>query len=81
MLVSVSPDTLYEREETRRAVRYEIQGLPVTEAYVVRHLYGIGCDAESHHDLASRLDCHVDAIAKLEHEAMTKLFASLRHCA
>jgi hypothetical protein len=74
-----NPEVLYNREERRRAVRLEISGLPLVEGFVIRHLYGIGCDQLTRRQLARQMRWSLEAIATAELSAMEKLAPALRY--
>lgn len=76
-----APDYILEREERRRSVRREVGALPITEAYVVRHLYGIGCDARPRTEVATSLMLTDEAVSVIEVTAIERLRDALRHLA
>lgn len=68
-----NPESLLVSEQTRRLVRFEVQGLPLVEGFVIRNLYGIGCDPVSYTDLARELGSTVDSVSLTESLALSRL--------
>lgn len=78
---SRSPESLYDIAERGRAVRYEVAGLPLRANFVIRHLYGIGCDAIGHAEVATKLGrgTTVESVKVTERDAIGLLRIALAH--
>lgn len=77
--LSRDPEFLYSAEERRRAIRREISALPLMEGFVIRHIYGIGCERVTRKQLARQMNVPIQDIAGAESSAMRKLRSLLLH--
>lgn len=68
-----NPEALLDQDQTRWRIRFEIQGLPLVEGYVIRSLYGIGCDVQSVSALAEHIRTSTEHITDIELNALNRL--------
>lgn len=72
-----NPESILENEQARRQVRFEVQGLPLVEGFVIRNLYGIGCETKAHIDLASILGMPLSVVTSIESSALNRLYQAI----
>lgn len=70
-----TPADLAVRKVIRERIRDCIDRLPALQAYVVRHVFGIGCEMQSDRKIGSRLGVSGQYINQVRHKALEALSA------
>lgn len=70
-----TPADLAVRKVIRERIRDCIDRLPALQAYVVRHVFGIGCEMQSDRKIGSRLGVSGQYINQVRHKALETLSA------